>query len=83
MLLAKADAKKGEADTKVCQSCHNFEKGAGAKVGPDLFTTSSAGRRAPSPGFAYSDGMKSKGGDWTYDDLYALPSPRPMSPAPR
>ena len=25
VLLAKADAKKGEADVKVCQSCHSFE----------------------------------------------------------
>ncbi len=69
VLLAKADPKKGEADTKVCQSCHNFEKGAGAKVGPPLYDV--VGRPKGSvPGFAYSDGMKSKGGDWTYADLY-------------
>ncbi|WP_368669926.1 cytochrome c family protein, partial [Beijerinckia sp. L45] len=36
-LLAKADAAKGQADTKVCQACHNFEKGAGVKVGPPLY----------------------------------------------
>ena len=24
------------------------------------------------PGFAYSDGMKAKGGDWTYADLYTF-----------
>jgi cytochrome c len=28
-LLAKADATKGQADTKVCQACHTFEKGGG------------------------------------------------------
>ena len=27
VLLAKADAGKGEADTKVCQSCHSLRKG--------------------------------------------------------
>ena len=67
-LLAKADPKKGEADTKVCQSCHNFEKGAGPKIGPPLYDV--VGRPKGSiPGFSYSDGMKSKGGDWTYADL--------------
>ena len=37
VLLAKADAKKGEQDAKVCTTCHNFEKGAGAKIGPPLW----------------------------------------------
>ena len=66
--LAKADAPKGEADTKACQACHNFEKGAGAKVGPPLYGV--VGRpKASVAGFAYSDALKAKGGDWTYEDL--------------
>ena len=68
VLLAKADPKKGESYAHVCQACHNFEKGAGPKVGPPLYGV--VGRPKGSiPGFAYSDGMKSKGGDWTYADL--------------
>jgi len=68
-LLAKADATKGAADTKVCQSCHSFEKGAGAKVGPPLWGV--VGRPKGSiAGFAYSDGMKAMGGNWTYEDLF-------------
>jgi cytochrome c len=66
--LAKADVAKGEASTKACQACHNFEKGAGPKVGPPLYGV--VGRPKGSvAGFAYSDAMKAKGGDWTYDDL--------------
>ena len=42
-LLAKADAKKGEQDAKICTTCHNFEKGAGPKIGP-----AALGRRRPS-----------------------------------
>ncbi len=71
VLLAKADAKKGEADTKVCQSCHDFSKGGVAKVGPPLYGV--VGRPKGSiAGFAYSDGMKAKGGNWTYADLNAF-----------
>lgn len=67
-LLAKADAKKGEADTKPCQACHNFEKGAGVKIGPPLWGV--VGRPKGSvPGFDYSAGMKAKGGNWTFEDL--------------
>jgi cytochrome c len=68
-LLAKADVEKGKADTKVCQSCHSFEKGGPAKVGPPLYGV--VGRQVASvPGFAYSDALKSKGGVWTYEDLF-------------
>lgn len=66
--LAKADVSKGQANTKACQACHNFEKGAGAKVGPDLYGVVDRPKGSVA-GFAYSDGMKAKGGDWTFDDL--------------
>jgi cytochrome c len=71
VLLAKADVKKGEADTKVCQACHNFEKGAGAKVGPPLYGVVDRPKGSVA-GFGYSEGMKAKGGAWTYDDLNAF-----------
>ena len=68
ILLAKADATKGQADTKACQSCHNFEKGAAAKVGPPLWGV--VGRPIASvAGFSYSDALKAVGGDWTYEKL--------------
>jgi cytochrome c len=68
-LLAKADPKKGEDDTRPCQACHNFEKGAGVKIGPPLYGV--VGRpRASVPGFDYSDAMKAKGGTWTFDEIF-------------
>lgn len=66
--LAKADPKKGEAIAKACAACHNFEKGAGAKIGPPLYGVVDR-QRASIPGFAYSDAMKSKPGEWTFDEL--------------
>ncbi|RBP17295.1 cytochrome c [Roseiarcus fermentans] len=67
-LLAKADAGKGAADAKICATCHSFEKGGPAKIGPNLWGV--VGRPvASAPGFAYSDAVKSLGGDWTYDKL--------------
>ena len=68
VLLAKADPAKGQAFAKVCGACHNFEKGAGAKVGPPLYGV--VGRAVASvPGFAYSDALKAKGGNWSYEDI--------------
>ena len=68
VLLAKADAKKGEQDAKVCQTCHNFQKGKGAKIGPPLWGV--VGRKIASvPGFAYSNSLKGVSGDWTYEVL--------------
>src|SRR5271163_4114628 len=66
--LAKAEVAKGQADTKICQTCHSFDKGGPVRVGPPLWGV--VGRHKGSfPGYNYSEGMKSKGGDWTYDDL--------------
>jgi cytochrome c len=72
-LLSKADAKKGEQSAKVCQTCHNFEKGAGPKIGPPLWGV--AGRPIASfPGFPYSDSLKAVGGNWTWEALNTMVS---------
>jgi cytochrome c len=79
-LLAKADAKKGEQYAKVCQTCHNFEKGASPKIGPPLYGV--VGRPVASiPGFAYSDALKAVGGDWTYEKINKMITD-PKSEAP-
>ena len=78
-LLAKADAKKGEQDAKVCTTCHTFEKGGAVKVGPPLWGV--VGRPVASySGFAYSDSIKKLGGDWTYDKLeHWIADPKAMA----
>jgi cytochrome c len=78
-LLAKADAKKGEEYAKVCQTCHNFQKGLGPKIGPDLWDV--VGRKiAAVPGFAYSDSLKGVSGDWSYEELNKwITDPRAMA----
>jgi cytochrome c len=70
-LLAKADAAKGAQFAKVCQTCHNFDKGAPAKIGPPLFGV--VGRPIASiPGFPYSDSLKAVGGNWTFEALNVM-----------
>jgi cytochrome c len=71
VLLAKADAKKGEALAKACATCHTVEKGGAPKsTGPVL--SGVVGRKVASTGFAYSDAMKAKGGKWGYDQINAF-----------
>lgn len=78
-LLAKANIAEGEKQSKKCQTCHNLQEGAGAKIGPDLYHV--VGRKvATFPGFAYSAGMKAhaaKDPVWTFDQLFHfLENPR-------
>jgi cytochrome c len=78
--LASADPKRGQQATRVCQTCHTFEKGGPNKIGPNLWGV--VGRpKGTEGGFAYSDAIKSKGGEWTVDDLNKfLTSPRSFAP---
>jgi len=67
-MLPNASISAGTADAKVCETCHNFGKGQGNKVGPDLYGV--VGRPLASvPGFNYSSALKAKGGTWTFDAL--------------
>ena len=78
VLLAKADPKKGEALTKACSACHNFDKGGAAKAGPPLYGVVDRAV-AEVPNFAYSDALKAKGGKWTFEALdHFISGPKAM-----
>lgn len=69
--VAGAKADNGAAVFKKCSSCHSADKGGANKVGPALWGV--VGRpKAAHAGFGYSDAMKAKGGNWTYEDLAAF-----------
>ena len=68
LFLATADAAKGEALHKACLTCHSFEKGGPAKVGPNLYGIVGA-KMAHMEGFAYSKAITEKGGDWDFQSL--------------
>ena len=70
-LLPKADPANGKAIFKKCQGCHVAEKGKAPTVGPNLWGVVSR-PKASYPGFSYSEAMKAKGGNWTFEDLGAF-----------
>ena len=80
-LLATADLAKGERIAKTCLTCHTFEKGQPAKIGPNLFNVV-GGPRAHMQGFAYSPKLEAMHDEtWGYEDLDKfLASPRNMVP---
>lgn len=67
-LLASASTDHGAQVAKQCGTCHNFQEGQGAKVGPDLYGV--VGRKIASvAGFNYSTALKAVTGTWTFDAL--------------
>jgi len=71
-LLAAASPERGKADTLKygCIACHTFDKGGKAGLGPNLWGVVGA-PHGHMPGFAYSDALKSKAGNWNYEELNA------------
>ncbi len=76
-LLASADVAKGEAVFAKCTSCHTINAGGAAGIGPNLHGVMGVGIGGHAPGFAYSEALKTKGGNWTWENMDAwLKSPK-------
>jgi cytochrome c len=80
-LLAGASVADGQVLAgQSCGTCHSFDAGAPAMVGPNLYGVV-AGRVADSGGYAYSAALKKVGGTWTYDQLnHWLLDPQAFAP---
>ncbi|OYX37195.1 MULTISPECIES: cytochrome c family protein [unclassified Sphingomonas] len=64
-LLASADMAKGAEVFKKCASCHNAADGGANGIGPNLWGI--IGKPiAQHAGFAYSDVLKARGGNWDF-----------------
>lgn len=80
-LLASADLAKGEATFAKCASCHTINSGGANGIGPNLFGVVGKPVGSHVAGFAYSDALKGKGGDWSFDNLNEwLKSPKAFAP---
>ena len=78
--LASANPAQGAEIFKKCAACHKEGKGAPNAIGPALWGVVGS-PRAHAPGFAYSDAIKSKGGNWDWDTLGQwLKSPKAFAP---
>lgn len=70
-LLAMADIAKGEASFKKCMSCHNADQGGANGSGPNLYGIMGDSVGEGRGGFAFSDGLKAKGGKWDWTAMNA------------
>ena len=80
MAAAAGDAAAGEADFRVCKTCHQIGEGAKNFVGPEL--NGVVGRKAGTvAGYHYSDANKNSGITWNEATLAKyLKHPREVVP---
>ena len=80
-LLASADVAAGEKVFAKCAACHTMNQGGANGIGPNLWATVGEPIGQGKAGFAFSDALKSKGGNWTFEALdHWLTSPREFAP---
>ncbi|GAA4217165.1 hypothetical protein GCM10022253_15070 [Sphingomonas endophytica] len=76
-LLGSADPAKGAEVFKKCAACHTINQGGANGIGPNLYGTLGEPIGQGKGGFAFSDALKSVGGNWDFEKMNAwLTSPR-------
>jgi len=79
--LASADAAKGADVFKKCGACHNADKGGANALGPNLWGVLGEPIGKGANGYAFSDALGGKGGNWDWTSLGAwLHSPKTFAP---
>ena len=68
-LMAKSDAAAGEQVFAKCAACHNAQKGGANGIGPNLYGVVGEPIGQGKAGFAFSEALKGKGGNWTFASL--------------
>jgi cytochrome c len=76
-----ADATKGEQVFKKCAACHNADKGGANALGPNLWNVMGEPIGKGAGGFAFSEALAGKGGNWDFDSLGQwLANPKKFAP---
>ena len=79
--MSTADATKGADVFKKCTACHNADKGGANGLGPNLYNVVGESVGKGAGGFAFSDALAGKGGNWDFDQLFIwLKSPKAYAP---
>jgi cytochrome c len=80
-LLASADVAAGEKVFAKCAACHTVNQGGANGIGPNLYGTVGEAIAVGKAGFAFSEALKGKGGEWSFENLdHWLKSPREFAP---
>lgn len=78
--MQTADVAKGAETFKKCASCHNIATGGANGTGPNLWAVMGK-PHAVHPGYAYSEALKGKPGNWDWEGMDAwLKKPSAYAP---
>jgi cytochrome c len=81
VLLAAADVAKGEAVFKKCMACHTVASGGANGIGPNLWGTLGEGVGKGKGGYAFSEVLSGKGGNWGFENMNEwLANPKKFAP---
>jgi len=79
--LASADPAKGEQVFKKCAACHNADNGGANALGPNLWGVLGEPIGKGAHGFAFSEALAGKGGNWDWNSLSEwLANPKKFAP---